>query len=181
MMCKGGRYHLARGLAVVVALLLLLGAGWEIHGRVRSQALLDNLLRAPIEDVPTAVTDMASYRRWLDGRSAIPTPRRRRRATPASSCMPAWRCCRWTRVRWTTSTGRLLTAEPHEVIVLRGELRPHAEMLNERLWAVLENPKSTPGQRLRAACTLAGYAEDDERWPKVSRDVAARLVGRMPW
>src|SRR5438128_2778314 len=60
------RFHLARRLAVVVALLLLLGAGWEIHGRVRGNALMDNLLRAPTEDVPAVVADMASYRRWLD-------------------------------------------------------------------------------------------------------------------
>src|SRR5262249_26443365 len=67
MMRRAGRYHLARGLAVAVGLLLLLGIGWEVHGRLRAQALLDNLLRAPTEDVPAVVADMAPYRRWLDG------------------------------------------------------------------------------------------------------------------
>src|SRR5262249_25147929 len=71
---------------------------------------------------------------------------------------------------------RLLAAEPHEVIVLREALRPHADALNERLWKVLEDVKSAPGKRLRAACALAGYAEDDDRWQQVNRDVAERLV-----
>ena len=71
---------------------------------------------------------------------------------------------------------RLLTAEPHEVIVLREALRPHAATLKNRLWAVLEDARSDPGRRLRAACALAGYAEDDDRWQNVNKDVAARLV-----
>src|SRR5262249_47022598 len=72
--------------------------------------------------------------------------------------------------------GRLLAAEPHAVMVIREALRPHAAMLGERLWAVLQGPQSDPGKRLRAACALARYAEDDGRWAKVSRDVTARLV-----
>src|SRR5262245_38647431 len=60
MMRRADRYHLARGLAVAAVLLLLLGAGWEVHGRVRAQNLLNNLLRAPTEDVPAAVADMES-------------------------------------------------------------------------------------------------------------------------
>jgi eukaryotic-like serine/threonine-protein kinase len=76
--------------------------------------------------------------------------------------------------------GRLLAAEPHAVIVLREALRPHAGTLGERLWAVLEDPKSDPGQRLRAACALAGYAEDDGRWAKVSRDVTGPLMAENP-
>ena len=41
---------------------------------------------------------------------------------------------------------------------------------------MLESPKNGPGERLRAACALAAYAEKDIRWQRVSRDVVARLV-----
>ncbi|MBI1915397.1 MAG: SUMF1/EgtB/PvdO family nonheme iron enzyme [Planctomycetes bacterium] len=176
MMRKAGHYHLARGLAVLVALLLLLGVGWEIHGRVRAQALLDNLLRAPTEDVPAAVADMASYRRWLDKplrqayaeAEAKGDARKQLHASLALLPVDA--------EQTTYLYRRLLAGEPHEVVVLREALRPHAGTLDERLWRVLANTQSDPGQRLRAACALAGYAEDDDRWQKVSRDVAARLV-----
>jgi formylglycine-generating enzyme required for sulfatase activity len=176
MMRKAGRYHLARGLAVVAALLMLLGAGWEIHGRVRSQALLDNLMRAPTEDVPAIVADMASYRRWLDEplrqayaeAEANGDARKQLHASLALLPVDAGQVDYLYR--------RLLAAEPHEVIVIRKALRPHAETLGKRLWAVLEDARSDPGQRLRAACALAGYAEDDDRWQKVNRDVAAQLV-----
>src|SRR5262245_27160609 len=176
MMRRAGRFHLARGLAVLAALLLLFGAGWEVHGRMRAQALLDNLLRAPTEDVPAAVADMASYRRWLD------EPLREAYAE-AEAKGDARKQLHASLALLPVDTGqvdylyqRLLTAEPNEVIVLREALRPHAETLSTRLWAVLENARSAPGQRLRAACALAGYAEDDDRGQQVSSDVAARLV-----
>ncbi|HKB36043.1 MAG TPA: ATP-binding protein, partial [Gemmataceae bacterium] len=176
MMRKADRYHLARGLAVAAVLLLLLGVGWEVHGRVRSQALLDNLMRAPTEDIPAAVADMASYRRWLDGplrnayaeAQAKGDARKRLHASLALLPVDAGQ------VEYLYE--RLLAAEPHEVIVLREALRPHADALNERLWKVLEDVKSVPGKRLRAACALAGYAEDDDHWQQVNRDVAERLV-----
>src|SRR5207247_4850956 len=133
MMRQAGRYHLGRGLAVLAGLLLLLGAGWEVHGRVRAQALLDNLLRAPTEDVPAAVADMASYRRWLDEplrqayaeAQAKGDTRKQLHASLALLPVDAGQ------VEYLY--GRLLTAEPQEILVLREELRPHAGALAERL------------------------------------------------
>src|SRR5262249_23232776 len=66
MMRQAGRYHLARGLAVIVVLLLLLGASWEGFGRLRAQRLRDRLMEATTEDVPTIVAERTAYRRWLD-------------------------------------------------------------------------------------------------------------------
>ena len=66
MMRQAGRYHVVRGLAVAVALLLLLGAGWEGFGRLRAVTLRDRLLEATTADVPGVVRDMGPYRRWLD-------------------------------------------------------------------------------------------------------------------
>src|SRR5262249_7088539 len=152
--------------AAVIVLLLFLGAGWEIHGRVRAQALLDNLLRAPTEDVPAIVADMTSYRRWLDGplrqayAEAKGDTRKQLHASLALLPVDAGQ------VEYLY--GRLLAAEPQEVIVLREALRPHAETLRKQLWAVLEDVKTDPDQRLRAACALAGYAQDDGRWQQVN-------------
>jgi formylglycine-generating enzyme required for sulfatase activity len=176
MMRRAFHYHLARGLAVVVALLLLLGAGWEAYGRVRAQTLRDNLLTAPTENVPAIVADMAPYRRWLD------EPLRQARAQ-AEADGDARKQLHASLALLPVDDGqveflyeRLLAAEPQDVIVLREALRPHAGALGERLWAVLEDAKADPRQRLRAACALAVYAEDDGRWQKVRDDVAARLV-----
>src|SRR5262249_47703645 len=175
MMRKAGRYHLTRGLAVVAALLLLLGAGWEVHGRVRAQTKLETLLGAPTEEVSEVVRDMASYRRWLDEplRQAYAEAKAKGDARKQLHASLALLPVDAGQVEYLY--GRLLAAESQEVIVLREALRPHAETLSKQLWAVLEDVKTDPGQRLRAACTLAGYAEDDDRWPHVNRDVAARL------
>jgi formylglycine-generating enzyme required for sulfatase activity len=176
MMHKAARYHLTRGVAVVAVLLLLLGIGWEIHGRVRSQASLDNLLTAPTENVPEVVAKMSSYRRWLDEplRKAYAEAQakgdQRKQLHASLALLPV------DSGQVEYLYGRLLTAEPQEVIVLGEFLRPHAGTLDQRLWKVLEDVKSDPGQRLRAACALAGYAEDDNRWQEVNKDVAARLI-----
>ena len=165
-----------RGLTAVVVLLLVLGAGWEVLGRLRAQALMDNLLRATTEDVPAVVKDMGPYRRWLDGplhqayAEAEAKGDARKQLHASLALLPV------DDGQVEYLYGRLLAADPQEVIVLREALRPHAGTLGERLWAVLEDAKADPGQRLRAACALAAYAPDDGRWEKVGGDVAGRLA-----
>jgi hypothetical protein len=77
--------------------------------------------------------------------------------------------------------GRLLKAQPQEVIVIREALFDHQQDLTERLWILLGNPQQDQDQRLRAACALAAFAPDNPRWEKVSGDVAAALVAQKPF
>jgi serine/threonine protein kinase/formylglycine-generating enzyme required for sulfatase activity len=78
--------------------------------------------------------------------------------------------------------GRLLKADAQEVIVIRDVLSDHhTQDLTERLWILLENPKSDQDERLRAACALATLAPDDPRWAKVSRDVAEVVIIQKPF
>jgi serine/threonine protein kinase/formylglycine-generating enzyme required for sulfatase activity len=176
MMRNATRYHVARGLALAAGLLLLLGAGWEGFGRLRSRALLDNLLRAPTEDVPAVLKDMVPYRCWLD------TPLREAYAQAAASgdsrkqLHASLALLPWDTDQVDYLFERLLAAEPHGVIVIREQLRPYANTLAERLWEVLEDRKKAPGEHLRAACALADYAAEDGRWEQVSGEVARRLV-----
>ncbi len=176
MMRQAGRYHIVRGVAVTVLLFLLLGAGWEGFGRLRSRALMDNLLRAPTEDVPAVVRDMGPYHRWLDGplhqayTDAEASGDTRKQLHASLALLPS------DPGQVDYLQGRLLTATPDEVVAIRGMLAPHKDTLVEPLWAVLEDVKADPGQRLRVACALAAYAPDDGRWEKVSGDVASRLM-----
>jgi serine/threonine protein kinase/formylglycine-generating enzyme required for sulfatase activity len=177
MMRQKGRSLAARALLGLAVLVLLSWLGWEGFGRLRAQALLDNLLRAPTEDVPAVVKDMASYRRWLDAslREAYAAAEgqsgeARKQLHASLALLPVdpgqvdYLC------------GRLLTGGPEEVLVLREALRPHVGQVEGRLWAVLEDQTKAPAERLRAAAALAALAADDGRWEKVQGDVAKALV-----
>ena len=73
---------------------------------------------------------------------------------------------------------RLLDAEPQEVPVIRDALAPDKDQLLEQLWTAVERPaQAKEQQRLRAACALATYDPDSQRWAKVREQVADDLVG----
>jgi formylglycine-generating enzyme required for sulfatase activity len=180
MMRKAGRFHAVRGLAVAVAVLLLLGSGWEIHGRLRAQALMDNLLRAPTEDVPAVVADMGPYRRWLDGplhqayADAQANGDARKQLHASLALLPV------DEGQVECLYAQLLKAGPSELPVIREALRGHKDALTGRLWAVLEDA-ADKGQRFRAACALADYdvSEDKanrQRWLAVAPSVADWLL-----
>lgn len=176
MMRKAGRYHLLRGLAVTVVLLLLLGIGWVGHGQVRARALLDNLLRAPTEDVPAVVADMGSYRLWLDEplrqayREAETGGDARKQLHASLALLPVDP----NQVEYLLA--RLLAGEPQEIVAIRSGLHSHSATVTPRLWSVLEDAKNAPSQRLRAASALALLAPADARWDAVSGLVVEGLL-----
>src|SRR5262249_60619729 len=66
MMRKASRYHAVRVFVAVVLLSLIGWGAYEGHGTLRAHALLERLLDANTNEVPTIVEDIAGYRRWLD-------------------------------------------------------------------------------------------------------------------
>src|SRR5262249_5437331 len=173
---RTARYYAAWGLFLAAVLVVLLVVGREVYGRQRAQRLRDRLLEATTEEVPGIVSNMDPYRGWLDGllRESYADAEANedaRRQLPASLALlpidpgQVWYLC-----------DRVLAASPEELFVIREALQAHAGEASTRLWEVLEDRKRPPGARLRAACVLAAYADDDERWPGVSREVAMRLV-----
>jgi eukaryotic-like serine/threonine-protein kinase len=176
MMQRAGRQHGAWALLLAGGLAILLLVGTEGYGRQRAQVLQARLLEAATEDVPGVVREMHSYRRWLDQplhdafARAQATGDSRRQLHASLGLLPV----DGTQVKYLRD--RLLGALPQEVIVIREALAPHAAMVSPALWNVLEDGKSLPGERLRAACALAAYAAEDARWQVVGRDVATRLA-----
>ena len=150
MMRQAGRYHVVRGLAVAVVLLLLLGAGWEGFGRLRAVTLRDRLLEATTADVPGVVRDMGPYRRWLD-------PLLRKAYTEAEAGGDARKQLHASLALLPVDPGqvdylhgRLLAAGPDEVVAIR-ECSP-TRTAGRAAVGGAGGPGGRPEQRLRAAC-----------------------------
>jgi serine/threonine protein kinase/formylglycine-generating enzyme required for sulfatase activity len=167
-----------RALALVVGTLFLYGVGWEVHGRLRARNLVDTLVRAPVEEMPAVVQEMTPYRRWLDESvreayaEAENNGESRKQLNASLALLPI------DAGQVDFLFGRLLQAEPGELVVICEALRPYSYQVAERLWGILLDYNQDKGRRLRAAATLASYQADDSRWPQVSAAVALALVAQ---
>ncbi len=172
MMRRAGRYHGVRGAAVLVLLLLLGWGGLEVYGRVK----VEHIVTAETADVPRLVGQLPAYRRWADARlqqhlqEAPKDSKEHLHASLALLPVDAGQV--------DYLLGRLLAGEPAEVQAIREGLGPYREQIRGRLWKVLEDRQLSPRVRLRAACALTAYAEEDGRWEAVCEDVAAALVAQ---
>ncbi len=183
MMRKAGRYHAVRGLALGLLMAVTTVTGLVIREQVVEQrkatqaaGLVQAVLNAATAQVPSVVGEMAEYRKWADpllrqeNDKAAANSRQKLHASLALLPVDA------TQVDYLY--GRLLDAGPHEVPVIRDALAPYKDELLEKLWAVAAKPeKGKEQQRLRAACALASYDPDSQRWAKVREQVTNDLVG----
>jgi serine/threonine protein kinase/formylglycine-generating enzyme required for sulfatase activity len=195
MMRKAGHRHAVRGSALALALLAATSVGLGIRGQVIEQqnaehasGLVRRLLDADTAQVPGIIDEMKDNRHWTDPllRDAYAEAERadreadtegerardaRRQLHAALALLPADP----TQVEYLY--GRLLDAEPQEVVVIREALLPHKGELTERLWAgVEEPPRGHEAQRLRAACALAAYDPENARWGQASGPVVEQLT-----
>ncbi len=177
LMRQAGRYHVLRGLMLMLLLAVLGWTGFEAYGTLTAHGLRDRLMNAATEAVPDIVADLGSYRRWVD-------PLLRDSLAEAEANNDARLKLHASLALLPVDPGqadflysRLLEAAPHEVPVLREALLPHKDELLEKLWQVVEQPpQGKEGQRLRAACALAKYDPENPRWAKVQEPVASDLV-----
>jgi formylglycine-generating enzyme required for sulfatase activity len=182
MMQKAARYYVLRGAAVaVLATVLTLGglAIWDhVEERNRDDhaaGLVEQLLRADIDQVEGIVTQIDKYRVWAD-------PRLRQEYALASESPPA-------KLRLSLAllpvdpgqkdylAARLLQAAPDEVPVLRKALARYKGDLLQTLWAAAAEPAAGQEQpRLRPAAALAQYGPASPRWAEVQAQIADELV-----
>jgi serine/threonine protein kinase/formylglycine-generating enzyme required for sulfatase activity len=183
MMRKAGRYHVVRGVAFLVVVLLLGWGGYEGYGWMQAEKLVESIVSAETADVPRLVEQLTPYHRWADDRL-----RRQVREAPEDSKEHLNASLALVPVDATQVDylyGRLLDAEPKDVAVIRDFLQPYKGHLVETLWAVVEHPPTGhEGRPLRAACALAGYdvTDDDanrQRWQAVSPVIADRLLAAV--
>jgi serine/threonine protein kinase/formylglycine-generating enzyme required for sulfatase activity len=181
MMRKAARHYGLR-LGALVVLLALLGWGaWEWVGSLQAGALVRNLEDAETANVPKLVKEIGPYRRWADPLLARMAddeeakPKARLHANLALVPVDAGR------VGYLYE--RLLEAEPQQLqaIIKVLAFSGHSKDLIGRLWLVAQQPeKGHGGRQLRAACALAAYDPDSERWDEASGPVAKQLVSERP-
>jgi formylglycine-generating enzyme required for sulfatase activity len=188
MMRQAGRYYAVRGTALALLLVAGLVVGLGIRGRVIEQSnadhaavLVKGLLDADIAQVPGIVTEIESYRRWVDPllrkENAEAKDGSRQKLYTGLALLPVDEG----QVEYLYE--RLLNAGRTELPVIRDALAGHRDRLVGRLWDVLGDARADPDQRFRAACALATYDpagdEGRHRWAGVSPFVTDRLLAAL--
>jgi formylglycine-generating enzyme required for sulfatase activity len=181
MIQKATRYHVVRVVAAALVLALLGLGSWEGLGRLEGRRLRDRLLASTTADVLGIIKEMKPYRRWVDPllqdayAQAKNEDNARKHLHASLGLLPV------DTGQVEFLYGRLLQAQPQELVVIREALADHKQDLTERLWALLENRQNDQDQRFRAACALSLYAPDASCWEKVGGDVASMLVVQKPF
>jgi hypothetical protein len=147
---------------------------YDMFGVFRSTQLLAGLTSVETKDVPALVQKLPRYRPWADPLFNHvlhkTTPESRAHLHASLALVPV------DPGQVNYLYGRLLSARPDELLVIRDSLKEYGPVLRERLWLVVESPDRDGPSRLRAACALASYDPDSRRWDTVRSVVADQLV-----
>ncbi len=142
--------------------------------RERALAQVDALRRAEISQVPYLIEGLKPFRAEIEPqlRQSLQQPdldeKERLRLSLAMVAEDAGKV--------PYLYDRLLIAEPAELLVIRDALLPYRDELVARLWRAAGDSAADKDRRFRAACALAAYAPDDQRWKKVGVEVPAKLI-----
>jgi len=153
MMKRAGRFHGLRALGLAVTAALLAAAGLNVRNRVveanqanAARGLVQQIVNADTARAPDIIrTIKTSDRRWTDPElrqviaGASENSKEKLHASLALLPVEPGQAEYLYR--------RLLTADPHELPVIRKALDGHQKELMERLWAVLENTQASPDER----------------------------------
>jgi serine/threonine protein kinase/formylglycine-generating enzyme required for sulfatase activity len=180
MMRKAMRFHTTRAVTIAAVLITATIVGYDAFCRFEAQTLHNRLMDSTTEAVPEIVKQMAPYRRWTGQLLAATYAQAQEVGDGYKQLHASLALLPSDPSQVDYLRGRLLSAEPHEVAVIREALLDHAEDLTTSLWALLANQNEDSDRRFRAACALARYMPDDGRWAKVSDDIACTLVGQNP-
>ena len=176
MMGKAGRAHGIRsGIAAAVAIAAVFSA-WQINGHFQATSLVKRLVAADIAEVPGIVQELGAYRRWADPllrQEDVNAPQGSNKKRDLDLALLAVDQSKLAELRED-----LLHVSPSQFPLVRDALLPYRDSVANPLWNVALDTKREAPQRFQAACALATYAPDDNRWSRINTFVAAHLVTR---
>lgn len=177
MMARATRHHGFWTLAVAGLVVVSGVVGWEIFGRTESGNLTRDLLRYPTASAPDTIRQMGRFRPWVNpllyqALAEEGDPKRRLRARLGLLPVDPGQL--------PEIQSQLLICDPEDFLAIREMLAKFPDQTIGELWNVLVQNRNEEGRRLRAACALAQYDLQNEKWTEVSPDVASILVAQSP-
>jgi eukaryotic-like serine/threonine-protein kinase len=184
MMKKAGQVHGIRSGVVAAVLVVASLAGVSIRNAViekenatRTEGLVDGLVNAEIAQVPSIVSGLEEYRpranSLLKRRFEQAKEGSAQRLNVALALLPV------DAGKVSYLRDHLLAVTPQQFPVVRDALLPYKADVVEPLWIVALDAKHPTHARFQAACALAAYAADDNRWEQIDTFVAGYLVSQQ--
>jgi eukaryotic-like serine/threonine-protein kinase len=182
MMRRAGRLHGLKGLSLAILIAVASWGAIEGYGILRAAALVESLKTASTTGVPDLIEELRTYRRWA-GRPLAGLLSSTENGSGRHLRASLARLALWPDERRQADYlyDRLLGASPVDLPVIWGILRKHQLGIDQRLWTLLDDPKSDPEKRFRAACALAndGSAAVENRWGSVSPFITDRFLAAV--
>ena len=178
------RHYVSRMfLGMILIGLLVLGVRWQTN-RSRARSLVDSLVHARTQDVPTIVGEMGPLRSWVDPllreRLASTEPATPAHLHAAMALLPV------DGAEEATVFEGLLTAVPKDVAAIRDVLTSgrDRDKIVKQLWNEVSESKNVAGRRFRAGVALASLDPPKAdgtsgNWQKVSDFVARQLIAEL--
>jgi formylglycine-generating enzyme required for sulfatase activity len=177
MMRQAGRVQGIRSGIVAVMMMAIVFAAWEMTGRFQAASLVEQIMDADIAQVPGIVEKLDGYRHWADPllteefKQAKPGSPAKLHAALALLPVDAGQ------VNYLRD--QLLVVTPERFPVVRDALLPRKAEVIEPLWLLALDSKRETRPRFQAACALASYAPDDQRWGQIGTLAAGYLVSQQ--
>jgi len=172
MMSKAGRVHATRTSITAAVIAVVLFCAWVVNGEFQARSLVRQLTAAEISEVPHIVHKLDGYRHW-----AVPLLRQEdAQADQTTSTKLALALLPVDHDQISQLRDQLPLVPPVQFSVIRDSLLPYEDSVAEPLWNVALDSEQKDQQRFQAACALATYAPDDQRWSQIKKMVASHLV-----
>lgn len=181
MMAVARRFHVVRGVCVLLLALALFGGFGVLRHRLeegleqaRVNGLIDQLLVADVDEVPRIAADLATQpRNGFPRLQAIADDAHRSRSERLRAAF----------VLAESDGGRAdqlidesLSSGVRTVAMVQDRIAPFAQTLADKLWREMLADRATLASKLRAAALLATADPGGKRWPRVAPTIVNALL-----
>ncbi|MCE9561395.1 MAG: SUMF1/EgtB/PvdO family nonheme iron enzyme [Planctomycetes bacterium] len=143
----------------------------------RATSLIQALTTADTEELPRIIDDLAEFRdltrTQLDGLASQPI-------TTKPGLHGRLALLREEPRQAVELAQYIPLCQPNELLTIRELLTPRYESVSLGLWTLLYDETAGSAKRVRAACALAGWCAEDQRWAKVAPRLSAAVVHAAP-
>lgn len=190
MMRRADKLHATRSAIAALSALVILMAGLAIRSNIAEQTnaiearrLVEGILAADTAQLPTSLTRLTNYRQWSDplfSQAFVSSEKNSNEklhaalSLVANTNQPNAEAIEYLKSQY-------LRLAPLQLAPVRKLLEPHPSIAGY-YWAIANDTTRPASERFHAACALAGFDPDNDRWrdDELCSFVAGQLVSVSP-